>query len=361
MKLAPFALERYFAPREFVARAQLSCSDCEALTLDDVVAHAEAELRDAWSALRLGYSESRGHPLLRAEVAAMHPGTSVEHTITCAPAEGILLAMLSTLAAGDRVVACAPAYQSLHEIARGMGCVVDEWPWPFDLTRLTALVRARKTKLVVVNFPHNPTGHVPSVDEWHAVVAAARDAGAHLFSDEMYRFLDLTAAPPLASAVELYDKAIVLGGLSKAFSAPGLRSGWLVSRDLDVIQRCAEHKDYTTICGNGPGELLSIMVLRQRARILARNIATIRANVAALERLVPGAKGPRAGCVAFVELDDGVTALADELFRETKMLLLPSSVFGAGDRHARFGLGRAAFATTLEEFATWRAVARGSG
>jgi len=183
-------------------------------------------------------------------------------------------------------------------------------------------------------------------------VDIARDAGAYLFSDEMYRFLDLDPSiAPLPSAVTLYEKSIALGGLSKTFSAPGLRSGWLVSRDHDAIERCAEQKDYTTICGNGPGELLSVMVLRDKARILARNVSLIKANVAALERAL-GVKGPRAGCITFAPLQDA-TATCDALFRETKILLLPSSVFGFGDGHVRFGLGRAPFATTIEEFAAW--------
>lgn len=358
MKLPPFALERYFAPREFVARAQLSSSDCESLSLDDVLAHADDEMRALWSRQTLGYGEYRGHPLLRTEIAALYGApVRIEDTLACAPAEGILLAMNALLDAGDRVVCCAPAYQSLHEIARGIGCTVDEWPWPFDVDRLRDLVRARaqtKTRMIVVNFPHNPTGHVPTGEEWRAIVDVAREAGAYLFSDEMYRFLDLADdIDPLPSAVTLYEKAIALGGLSKAFSAPGLRSGWLVSRDADALERCAEQKDYTTICGNGPGELLSTMVLRDKARVLARNVALIRANVAALERTL-GVKGPRAGCITFAPMKEA-TETCDALFRETKILLLPSSVFGFGDGHVRFGLGRAPFATTVEEFAAWKA------
>ena len=356
MKLPPFALERYFAPREFIARAQLSSSDCESLALDDVLARADGEMRSLWTKQTLGYGEYRGHPLLRAEIAALYgEAVRADDTLACAPAEGIVLAMNALLDDGDRIVCCAPAYQSLHEIARGIGCVVDEWPLPFALDALRDVVRAKKTRMIVVNFPHNPTGFVPTTEEWQAIVDVAREAGAVLFSDEMYRLLDLDPAThaPLPSAVDLYDKAIALGGLSKAFSAPGLRSGWLVSRDQDVIERCAEQKDYTTICGNGPGELLSVMILRDKARVLARNIDIIRANVAALERTL-GVQGPRAGCISFAPLENA-TATCDALFRDTKILLLPSSVFGFGDGHVRFGLGRAPFATTLAEFAAWRA------
>lgn len=357
MKLPPFALERYFAPREFVARGQLSSSDCESLALHEVLERADEEMRALWSRQTLGYGEYRGHPLLRAEIAALYGSVRAQDTLACAPAEGIFLAMVSLLDAGDRVVCCAPAYQSLHEVARSVGCVVDEWPWPFDVAQLRALVSSvpsKSTRMIVVNFPHNPTGFVPAAEEWRAIVDIARDAGAYLFSDEMYRFLDLgldAEVAPLPSAVDLYEKAIALGGLSKAFGAPGLRSGWLVSRDHHAIERCAEQKDYTTICGNAPGELLSVMVLRDKARVLARNIELIRANIEALERTL-GVKGPRAGCITFAPLANA-TATCDALFREKQILLLPSSVFGFGDGHVRFGLGRAAFATIIEELAAW--------
>ena len=103
MKLPPFALERYFAPREFVARAQLSASDCEALALDDVLARADDEMRALSTKQTLGYGEYRGHPLLRAEIAALYgEAVRADDTLACAPAEGIVLAMNALLDDGDR-------------------------------------------------------------------------------------------------------------------------------------------------------------------------------------------------------------------------------------------------------------------
>lgn len=360
MKLPPFALERYFAPREFKASAQLSCSDCEALPMHALVADADEASAALWQELTLAYQETRGHPLLRAEIASLYRGVAAEDVLACAPSEGIFLAMSTLLVAGDRVIVTMPAYQSLFDIARGLGCTVDAWTtsqergWRFDPAELRALLRGG-ARMVVVNFPHNPTGALPTSDEWREIVDMVDAAGAWLFSDEMYRFLERDPAHRLPAAVEVSERGITLGGLSKAFSAPGLRSGWLASRSPDVIERAAERKDFTTICGSGPSEVLSIMVLRQRARILAANAARVRANIEAAAHAadVLSFAPPPAGCVALARVPGSATDLCDSLFRETGTLLLPSTVFDFGDSHVRLGFGRADFPRALDVLTTW--------
>jgi aspartate/methionine/tyrosine aminotransferase len=357
MKLPPFALERYFAPREFAAKAQLSCSDCEALSLAEVIAGADDGSRALWDELRLGYMETRGHPRLRKEIASLYDGVGVDDVLACAPSEGIFLAMSTLLSAGDRIIVTMPAYQSLFDIARGLGCTVGAWTtseercWRFDPAELRALLNDG-ARMVVVNFPHNPTGAQPTVDEWREIVDMVRAAGAWLFSDEMYRFLERDPSHRLAAAVEEYERGITLGGLSKAFGAPGLRSGWLACRAPDVIERAAERKDYTTICGSAPNEVLSILVLRQREQILARNLDIVADNVAAAEGVLAFTP-PRAGCVALARVDESASDLCEALFHHTGVLMLPSKVFDFGDRHVRLGLGRRDFPRAIAALSSW--------
>ena len=247
------------------------------------------------------------------------------------PEEGIFLAMHALLAPGDRVVATWPGYQSLTEVARALGARVTRWapdweppfeasarggglhpPPRFDPATLAALLaRFPRTKLVVVNFPHNPTGALPSRRDWDAIVAAVRACpgpdgnGPYLFSDEMYRGLELEPGLRLPSAPHSYPRrGIALCGVSKALSLPGLRVGWLVSRadappgatakadagdgDGDgngppprsLLAAVGALKDYTTICGSAPSEVLALMALRARGAILARNRALCAANLA---------------------------------------------------------------------------------
>jgi len=177
MPLEPFALERYMAPREFRARRSLSSSDCEAVVMAELVAGADAEVRDMWRDLRLGYTESQGHPLLRREIAALYRGVDADEVLEVVPEEGIFLAMTALLSPGDQVVVTWPGYQSLYELARSIGCQVTRWEpdpgtWRFDPARLRALVAgAGRVAMVVVNFPHNPTGWLPAADEMAEIAA----------------------------------------------------------------------------------------------------------------------------------------------------------------------------------------------
>ncbi len=138
MRIEPFALERYFARYEFTARYLASCSDCDGLALEELLALADDETRALWRDLRLGYTESLGHPLLRAGIASLYEGAGADDVLTGAPEELIFLAMNCLLEPGDHVIATFPAYQSLHQIAESMGCEVTRWQpdegrgWLFD-------------------------------------------------------------------------------------------------------------------------------------------------------------------------------------------------------------------------------------
>jgi len=156
--------------------------------------------------------------------------------------------MTSLLKAGDHVVSTFPGYQSLYEIARAIGCEVSLWMpdeeagWRFRIEELERLLLPT-TRLVVANFPHNPTGALPTSSEFETIIDVVRGVEATLLSDEMYRGLEFDAARTLPAACDLYERALSLSGLSKAYGLAGLRIGWLAGRDADVLGRIAEAKD----------------------------------------------------------------------------------------------------------------------
>jgi aspartate/methionine/tyrosine aminotransferase len=352
MRPAPFALERYFARYEFSAPYLLSSSDCDGLPMREVLAMADDECRSLWNDLRLGYTESLGSPQLRAEIADMYEGARPENVITGAPEELIFVAMNALLRPGDRVVCTYPGYQSLYEIARAVGCVVDLWQpreqgtWRFDPDDLAGMLRPG-TRMVVINFPHNPTGALPTPAEHGGLMAAAAEAGAHVFSDEMYRLLEADPADRLAPACELATGALSLSGMSKVFGMAGLRIGWLVTRDADAMQAIATFKDYTTICSSAPSEVLARIGLRARTALVERHRARIARNLAALEAFVArhgerfALAPPRAGSVCLLRLREGhATDFCRRLVDKAGIMLLPSNVFQFGDEHVRVGLGR---------------------
>jgi aspartate/methionine/tyrosine aminotransferase len=361
MQLNEFKLERYFAAYEFNVEYILSASDPESLSQAEVLALARPEARRLWDGLSLGYTESQGHPLLRREIAELYTTITPDDVLALVPEEGIFLAMQALLKPGDHVVAIAPAYQSLHEVARGLGCQVTPWPlsvqegrWQLDVDFLATAVTPQ-TRLIIVNFPHNPTGYLPSPVEQGTVVEFARTRGLYLFSDEMYRGLEYDPGQQLPAACDLYERAISLAGLSKSYGLPGLRTGWLATRDREVLAACARLKDYTTICGAAPAEILALMALQARDEILARHLARLAQHVplardfcsrhADLLTWLP----PAAGTVAFPALDPAWAAedFCNALLAAQSVLLAPASVFDYPGNHVRLGLGRANFPLAL--------------
>jgi aspartate/methionine/tyrosine aminotransferase len=354
MHLPEFALERYFARWEFVAPHILCASDLERWRLDELLALADAEGQALWRELTLGYTESSGHPRLRAEIASLYQGVAPEAVLTFAGAEEAIFVLLNVLLGpDDHAVVVWPGYQSLYTVAQAAGAAVTLLPlaaddgWALDLAALRRALRPT-TRLIVVNFPHNPTGALPDRATYAKLVTLAEEAGAYLFSDEVYRLLEYDPADRLPAGVESSRRAISLGVMSKAFGLAGLRIGWLASHDLDLLRRASAFKDYTTICNSAPSEILALIALRARATVLARGLAIVTANLANLDAFFARWAGvydwvrPRAGSVAFPRLrsDWPVDQFAEALVQQEGVLLLPGTVYGHPGNHFRLGLGR---------------------
>mmetsp|Transcript_707 Transcript_707/g.2067 ORF Transcript_707/g.2067 Transcript_707/m.2067 type:complete len:418 (-) Transcript_707:62-1315(-) len=362
-RVPPFALERFFAVHEFSCKHALCSSDTEAIRMSELVARMDAETAALWDGLSLGYTEVKGHPAMLQTLADAYglPATCFQEV---APQEGILLAYAALLEPGDAVVATAPGYQSWFTCAEAVGGAVRRWEAvgdgaggvAFDVAELERLCAEVQPRVVAVNFPHNPTGWQPSADEWARVAAACEACGATLFADEIYRGL---GPAPLESAAVVAEWGVALGGLSKSLGAPGARIGWLASRDEAFLARVAELRDYTTICGSAPSQILGIAALRDRARLLDRangycdaGRAAVEGVLAAHSDLLSWGPGPVAGPIGWVRLNDGASAAAyvDALAASEGLLLLPSTVFDAGDGHVRVGFGRR---DTPEIMALW--------
>lgn len=363
-RIADFKLERYFGKYEFAVEWLLSPSDCESMTIPELMALADGEGRRLWQELTLAYTESPGHPLLRAEIAKLYNSVTADNILVAAPEELIFIAMHSLLQPGDHLIHMAPAYQSLHAVASSIGCEVTGWPltvqegaWSLDLAQLEAAITQR-TKLLVLNFPHNPTGYLPSraiLDEIVAIAAAHR---LTIFSDEMYRLLEYDAADRLPSLCDLYTDAIALSGMSKSFGLPGLRIGWLATQRSELPARLLALKDYTTICNSAPSEILALIGLRAGPHLTARNLEIIGQNLslfaafcarhANLIQWLP----PNAGSVAFPEWlgAEPVDDLCQRALREQSLMIVPSSIFDQPGNHFRVGLGRRNFPQVLEQF-----------
>lgn len=355
MRLADFALERYFARWEFAVEHLLCASDVQGFPMRDLLDLADDEARALWDGLTLGYTESSGHPLLRREIATLYGSLEADDVLVFAGAEeGIFCLVNVLLGPGDHAVVTWPGYQSLYEVARGAGAEVmlhelhEGDGWSLDVARLLASLTP-STRLVVVNAPHNPTGMLPTHGEWAALTDALADRQIHLLADEVYRFLETDEADRLTPGADTFERGVSLGVMSKSFAMAGLRIGWLATRDRDLLARCAAFKDYTTICSSAPSEILALIALRARDAVLARSRAIVSANLESVDDFFDDWADrftwvrPRGGSIGFprltvpgVRIDEWAAMLV-----ETEgVLLLPGSRFEHPGNHFRLGFGR---------------------
>jgi len=362
---------------EFAARHHLTASDAQTLTVGELLTMAGPEERAAFEQLPLSYTPTWGTPGLLEAVADTYEGLGAEHVLTFAGAEEAMFWALQELVrAGEHAIVTVPNYQSMESLAIATGADVDGLvldagnEWALDLDALTSLLRPA-TKLVCVNFPNNPTGALPDRETFTDLVRLCHERGIRLFSDEVYRGLELDRDAMLPQAAELSPTAISLNVMSKSYGLPGLRIGWLASRDRALLERLERCKHYTSIANAAPSELLATIALRNGERIQARNRAIVAANVPLLDAFFTARAErfewapPRGGCVCFPRLlgveDSGPFCRA--LVREAGVLLLPAEVYASQlgevprDRF-RIGVGRHGLSEALDAFNGFLAVAR---
>ena len=362
MKIDSFRLERYFAKHEFSAPYVLCSSDCESLRVEDLLALEPGAL-ERFSSLWLGYTESLGNPELRQAITTLYEHISGDQILVHAGAEEAIFNFMNVaLAPGDHIVVHAPYYQSLGEVAKAIGAEVTEWrgdpslAWKLDLEVLTSAL-TEKTKVVVVNFPHNPTGFLPPLKFLHELCTLSDRHGFVVFSDEVYRGLELDPTDRLPAFADVNHRAVSLGVMSKTYGLAGLRIGWIATRNKELFRGLAAFKDYTTICNSAPSEFLATLALRHIKTIVQRNLQIIRENLDRLNRFFGAHKDlfdwyqPRAGSIAFpVLLRGSVDEFCDDLLTRAGVLLVPGTLYGSGFNSFRIGFGRKNLPESLERF-----------
>lgn len=353
MRIQPFQLERYFAQHEFSAPYLLGSSDCEAMTVKELLAMepgSEEGLQNCW----LGYTESAGDPLLRQEIAGLYDKCNAEEILVHSGAEeAIFIFMQVMLKPGDHVIVQSPCYQSLYQIAHDLKCKMSRWeprretPWHWDVEELAGLM-IPETKAIIINQPHNPTGHLMNREEQQSLVDLARKNNLLLFSDEVYRELEHDPALKLPAACDEYEQAVSLGVMSKTYGLAGLRIGWVATRNKEIRKEMASFKDYTSICNSAPSEYLSLIGLRNRHRLVERNRGIVNENLKHLNTFFQSRRElfrwepPKAGSIAFPAYlgKEGARQFCLDLIRQQGVLLVPSEYFQYGDGHFRIGFGR---------------------
>ncbi len=363
MQIEEFKLERFFAKHEFKAPYLLCSSDPEPFLMEELLNFepgAFENLKKIW----LGYTETQGNPKLREEITKLYEKISPENVLVHSGAEeGIFIFMNVALKPGDHVISMFPAYQSLYEVAKSIGCEVTKWElsekdkWELDIEFLKQNIK-KNTKAIILNCPHNPTGYVMNKEKLMQIVDIARKENIFIFSDEVYRFLEYRSEDRLPAVCDAYENGISVGAMAKAFALPGLRIAWTATRNKNILEKMAKFKDYTTICNSAPSEFLAIIAVKNREKIFKRNLEIISSNLKLLNSFFDKYKdifnwqAPKAATIAFpgIKLNMDVEKFCIDLIEKRGVFLLPSTKYDFGNKNFRIGFGRKNMPFCLEKF-----------
>ena len=349
MKIEQFKMERMQSTWENEVEFNLSESGVHPLSLQELV--SQDELQEIMR-IPLGYSQTNGTLELRQSIAGLYPGTSVEQIlVTAGSSEANYLLIWSFIEPGDEVIFMLPNYMQMWGLVRGFGAKCKPFwlreglGWAPDLDELAKLV-TKKTKLIIVTNPNNPTGAVLGQEAMSGIVSLAEKAGAWIISDEVYQGAE-REGKTTPSFWGRYEKVIIVNGLSKAYGLPGIRVGWIIGPE-DLVKRTWPYHDYTTISPSILSDRLARVALSpsHREKILQRTRGILKRNYprlrAWLEKhgdvfsFIP----PQAGAIAFARynLKLNSTELVTRLIHEKSVLIVPGDHFEV-DNHLRFGFG----------------------
>jgi len=371
MKIRDFGVEMWMNAYENDCAYNLAETCVCSLGVDELLelSGKREETLEQLLATRLTYGEIAGSPRLRRAIAGLYQGIRPEEiTITNGAIGANALTMLTLVEPGDQVISVLPTYQQHYSIPESIGAhtgilrLREENGWLPDLDELRDLVKAAggKVKLININNPNNPTGSVMEEPLLREIVEIAREAGAWLLCDEVYRGLCHEGDPYTASVADLYEKGISTGSMSKAYSLAGLRLGWIAG-PAELAPMLSRQRDYHVISVGRLDDLLSAVALESRDAIAARNLAICREGGRLLEEFVRGEPHisyvkPKGGTTAFLRYDLPMASadLCRRLQAETGVMLLPGSALDV-EGYLRIGYCNDPAVTKagLERFGEW--------
>ena len=344
-----FELEQYQSAYEHTVEINLADSSVKGVGVRELLREAGTE---PLMAVQLGYPHVNGTPLLRRRIAALYPGAgdnNVLVTVGAAQANSIMCDLL--LEPGDDVIVVSPGYRQVWGLAHNRGCHVKELQlqpetdWRPDLDRLAALA-GRKTKLISIVNPNNPTGAILTPEEMRRIVSISEQCGAWLHADEVYRGTELSGGET-PSFWGQCGKLICTNSLSKAYGLAGLRIGWALAAP-DVIETLWRRHEYAVIAASGPSMALAEIALEpgKRGELLDRQKQLSAEGHRVLADWIREQGGnfsvtrPVATSIAFVgyHFDMPSFELAEHIRKKASVLVAPGAFLGA-EHHLRITVG----------------------
>lgn len=353
--------EEYFSKYEFTKPYQLASSDCESLTISELIELGGGS-GEEFLKLNLGYPEMPGSAYLRKEISSLYRNHNQDQILVLgSPIEGIYLVMRTLCKKGDHIIVLSPAYDALFNIAESIsGNATRRFlqnngsKWRLDFDQLEKIISS-STKLLILNFPHNPTGFTPTEDELQKIVKIAEQHNVRIFCDEIYRGLLIAPGLSESSLADLSSNAITMSGASKGLGLPGLRLGWLTIKDPALYNEVMNYKTYTSMCSSQTLEYLGPMAVRAAPKLINKNLRIIRENMILAETFFAKWQShltwikPLGSSVSVFKVNAASAELfCNQLADRHGIVLLPIKYMGYEDQYVRMGFGRKNFQTCLE-------------
>ena len=351
MRIDLFKMERTQVLYENEVDYNLSESGVSPLRVEELLG-GEVD-PDTFLSTKLGYPWGNGSPELRERIAQYYGAQAENVTVTNGSSEANFIEFWGLLERGDRAAIMLPTYMQTWGLARHFvgradvyRLVLRKGRWALDVEGLRKAV-TKKTKLVLVTNPNNPTGAVLTEDEMDEIIHLARKAGAWIVADEVYRGAEVSGGDS-PTFWGRYSKVLITSGLSKAYGLPGLRIGWVIGPPK-TVEKLASYRDYLTLTPTMLSDRLATIAMEpgKREEILARTKNIVRTQLPRLEEWIRSNDdvldyvAPQAGAIAYLKYDLPIssTKLFDKLRIDKSVLITPGEHFGSGGKYFRVGYG----------------------
>ncbi len=342
MKINAFAIEEWMNEYEDDAVYNLAETCVDSLSLEELVTLGGEDYDSFFRSIadkKLTYGHITGSPAYKENIAKLYETVKPENILSMNGAIGANFLVLFTLVEpGDEVICVDPTYQQLRSVPESFGAEVkrlrltQENNFLPDLDELAALAN-ENTKLIIINNPNNPAGSVMDAAYLEEIVEIARKHDAYILCDEVYRGLWQDPKADIPAIVDLYEKGISTGSMSKALSLAGLRLGWIAGPQ-DVIRKCLTRRDYTTISNGLLDDILAVHALENYDKLMERNLKIVRENLHVLDEWVQkedriSYAKPQAGTTALLKYDIDMPSeeFCKKLFNMNGAFLAPGSCF----------------------------------
>ncbi len=342
MKIKPFLVEEWMNEYEDDAVYNIAETCVDSVSLDELFELTGEDRDTFWNniaARRLTYGDITGKLSFKEGVCKLYRTMKPEEIIPTHGAAGANHHVFYSLVEpGDRIISIMPTYQQLYSIPESYGADLQLLHLTADNGYLPDLDELKKlatpgTRMICINNPNNPTGALLSKEQLLDIIEVAREVGAYVVCDEVYRHLT-HQDEWCESVADLYEKGISVGSMSKVFSLAGLRLGWIATHDEEAHRAFMSHRDYNLISCGIFDEAIADIALRHVDKVLERSRNIIRTNIEIVDEWVNGEEHvsymrPQAGTTAliFYDIDMDSYEFAKKLIREYGVLVTPGDCF----------------------------------